>query len=293
MPRAAAAATVFAALAGTAQACDSTPCGGPCSDGKQLGTCMDVGGKCDCVRFPARPLLRGAAAPRPQEASAAVRPPPKGGLYCGGIPGILTMNLTIIDGAHLSLNSVIAAADIVVACSSESFEYQHDTGVLDISKAMKDPSDCLAKASLQDGGSRFTFTFDGDSTVTAKNSKWGSVDLKVTGAGSCRPEALHRAAPATAGHIVLQNCADSACKTGCTTRTVNFGECFRLSQNMVMRRVTGCSGFFINVQEYDFGDNSCSHLVAAGQDPIGTCSDDTPSWEYTDCKVGRWANGTA
>ena len=95
----------------------------------------------------------------------------------------------------------ITIANIVVNCPGEAFEFKSDTGVLDISKDMADPSNCFAKASAQDGGSTFTFTYDGTGTVASKNSKWGSIDLKKASGATCKAAALQapRVAPPTAG----------------------------------------------------------------------------------------------
>ena len=84
-----------------------------------------------------------------------------------------------------------------------AFAFAADTGVLDISKDMADPTNCLAKASAQDGGSTFTFTYDGSGTVASKNSKWGSIDLKLASGATCAAVSLKKArvAPPAAGSL--------------------------------------------------------------------------------------------
>eukprot|EP00660_Eupelagonema_oceanica_P004832 gene4832-19277_t len=93
--------------------------------------------------------------------SPRVAPPAKGSLFCGGIPGILNSNLSIVDEATMGYVNDITIANIVVNCPSEAYAFDASTGVLDISKDMADPSNCFAKASATDGGSTFTFTYNG------------------------------------------------------------------------------------------------------------------------------------
>ena len=44
----------------------------------------------------------------------------------------------------------------MVHCPGEAYVFEADTGVLNIDADLADPADCFAKASAQDGGSRFT-----------------------------------------------------------------------------------------------------------------------------------------
>eukprot|EP01062_Namystynia_karyoxenos_P067072 TRINITY_DN60973_c0_g1_i1.p1 TRINITY_DN60973_c0_g1~~TRINITY_DN60973_c0_g1_i1.p1 ORF type:complete len:282 (+),score=53.87 TRINITY_DN60973_c0_g1_i1:81-848(+) len=155
--------------------CDAANCGGPCQDGQQVGTCMPVGGRCDCLRmFTAQSRVQ-----------SFVAPPKPGALFCGSIPGILSCNLTIVAQGRFAFSASINAADITVSCPAEPYDYQHDTGLLNISAAIADPSDCLAVASARDGGSRWSFTYGGSDTLTMRNSKWGSVDLQLAQGSSC------------------------------------------------------------------------------------------------------------
>eukprot|EP01065_Artemidia_motanka_P016136 TRINITY_DN1988_c2_g1_i1.p1 TRINITY_DN1988_c2_g1~~TRINITY_DN1988_c2_g1_i1.p1 ORF type:complete len:264 (+),score=90.68 TRINITY_DN1988_c2_g1_i1:89-880(+) len=110
--------------------------------------------------------------------------PPVGAVFCGGVPGIVASNLTILDKYHLSFNSVNSAAGMQLSCEREYFAFQPFTGVLDISVDLLNPLDCFTKYNVQHGGGVFAFTYDGDSTITAKNSKSGSVDLKRA-SGQC------------------------------------------------------------------------------------------------------------
>jgi hypothetical protein len=91
--------------------------------------------------------------------ASAVDPPAAGSLYCGGIPGILNSNLTVTSATSLAYFNDITIANIVVNCPTEAYVYQADTGVLNIDADMADPANCFAKASAQDGGSTFTFTY--------------------------------------------------------------------------------------------------------------------------------------
>ncbi len=79
----------------------------------------------------------------------------------------------------------ITIANIVVNCPGEAYVFEADTGVLNIDADMADPANCFAKASAQDGGSTFTFTYDGTDTIASKNSKWGSIDLKKASGATC------------------------------------------------------------------------------------------------------------
>eukprot|EP01062_Namystynia_karyoxenos_P060869 TRINITY_DN5263_c0_g1_i1.p1 TRINITY_DN5263_c0_g1~~TRINITY_DN5263_c0_g1_i1.p1 ORF type:complete len:233 (+),score=59.55 TRINITY_DN5263_c0_g1_i1:63-761(+) len=126
-------------------------------------------------------------------AAAAVDPPPAGSLFCGGVPGILSSNLTVLPGSRMTYFSDIKIVSVVVDCPREPFDFQPDTGVMDIAQDMANPSDCFAQASARDGGSTFTFTYDGDATVGSKNSKWGAVDLKRASGASCHASFLGRA----------------------------------------------------------------------------------------------------
>eukprot|EP01062_Namystynia_karyoxenos_P076729 TRINITY_DN757_c0_g1_i1.p1 TRINITY_DN757_c0_g1~~TRINITY_DN757_c0_g1_i1.p1 ORF type:complete len:349 (+),score=67.01 TRINITY_DN757_c0_g1_i1:356-1402(+) len=117
-----------------------------------------------------------------------VAAPPVGKAFCGGVPGILKSNITVLSATTMEYHNNIMVAGINVDCPKENFVYDAATGVLDISKDMADPSDCFAKASAQDGGSKFTFTYDG-TKITSKNSKWGAIDLKPCSSVE-RPQAV-------------------------------------------------------------------------------------------------------
>eukprot|EP01065_Artemidia_motanka_P026313 TRINITY_DN31233_c0_g1_i1.p2 TRINITY_DN31233_c0_g1~~TRINITY_DN31233_c0_g1_i1.p2 ORF type:complete len:243 (+),score=91.26 TRINITY_DN31233_c0_g1_i1:55-729(+) len=126
--------------------------------------------------------LSSAACGAAEQQPAGGAPPP--GLYCGSIAGILNSNLTVINATHMTYFNDITVANVLVACPDQPFVFQPDTGLLDISKDMADPTNCFAKASVQDGGSTFTFTFDGLSSITSSNSRWGAIDLQKAG-GRC------------------------------------------------------------------------------------------------------------
>ena len=116
-------------------------------------------------------LASGATCSAASLQKARAAPPAVGSLFCGGIPGILNSNLTVKTATSMDYFNDITFANIVVNCPGEAFVFAADTGILDISKDMADPSNCFAKASAQDGGSTFTFTYDGTSTIASKNSK--------------------------------------------------------------------------------------------------------------------------
>eukprot|EP00756_Hemistasia_phaeocysticola_P013518 Hpha_TRINITY_DN15284_c0_g1::TRINITY_DN15284_c0_g1_i1::g.67069::m.67069 len=118
-------------------------------------------------------------------AAVGVQPPPNGAVFCGGIPGSLKGNLTVISEAFLGVLLEINTAGVQVDCPKEAFLFDSSSGLLDISADIVDPNDCLAKAAQRDGGSQFTFTFDGVNTVTIQDSKWGALDLHQSGTGKC------------------------------------------------------------------------------------------------------------
>jgi hypothetical protein len=130
-------------------------------------------------------LASGATCAAASLKKARVDPPAAGSLYCGGIPGILNSNLTVTSATSLAYFNDITIANIVVNCPTEAYVYQADTGVLNIDADMADPANCFAKASAQDGGSTFTFTYDGSGVIASKNSKWGSIDLKLASGATC------------------------------------------------------------------------------------------------------------
>ena len=115
----------------------------------------------------------------------------------------LNSNLTVKSATSLDYFNDITIANIVVNCPGEPYTFAADTGVLDISKDMADPANCFAKASAQDGGSTFTFTYDGSSTIASKNSKWGSIDLKKASGATCAAVSLKKARvdPPAAGSL--------------------------------------------------------------------------------------------
>eukprot|EP01062_Namystynia_karyoxenos_P076746 TRINITY_DN757_c0_g1_i7.p1 TRINITY_DN757_c0_g1~~TRINITY_DN757_c0_g1_i7.p1 ORF type:complete len:306 (+),score=85.22 TRINITY_DN757_c0_g1_i7:329-1246(+) len=123
-----------------------------------------------------------------------VAAPPVGKAFCGGVPGILKSNITVLSATTMEYHNNIMVAGINVDCPKENFVYDAATGVLDISKDMANPSDCFAKASAQGGStftftlSKFTFTYDG-TKITSKNSKWGAIDLKPCSSVE-RPQAV-------------------------------------------------------------------------------------------------------
>merc|ERR1712072_139511 len=106
---------------------------------------------------------------------AAVPNGPPNGLFCGKVPFIISMNMTV-NAATMTFdyNNDIKVAHKSVSCSGEKFKY--DGTNFDISGALADPNDCLAKAISQDAKSKPTITFDG-TNIVAKNG-YGTLKLK-------------------------------------------------------------------------------------------------------------------
>lgn len=143
---------------------------------------------------------------KPLPAPAVARPradgPQPGELYCGKVGGglILTTNLTIgADGASMDYYNHITIAKTLIACPGEKYEWQAGEGcdatvkgkagcgTLDVTKTVSDPNDCLAKGGAAEGGAVHTFIYDGPEagTISAKDSKYGTVEMKLSKNGKC------------------------------------------------------------------------------------------------------------
>merc|ERR1712072_466130 len=98
------------------------------------------------------------------------------GTFCGGVPFIISMNMTVHDDSTFDYHNNVKVAHKTVDCTGEKFTWVDSTKIFDISKALADPNDCLAKAVAQDSKSKPTLSFDG-TNVVAKNG-YGTLKLK-------------------------------------------------------------------------------------------------------------------
>merc|ERR1712072_178542 len=100
---------------------------------------------------------------------------PPNGLFCGKVPFIISMNMTVNAAAMtFDYNNDVKVTGLKVSCSGEKFKY--DGTNFDISGVLADPTDCLAKAISKDAKSKPTITFDG-TNIVAKNG-YGTLKLK-------------------------------------------------------------------------------------------------------------------
>merc|ERR1711959_302120 len=100
---------------------------------------------------------------------------PPNGLFCGKVPFIISMNMTVNAAAMtFDYNNDVKVTGLKVSCSGEKFKY--DGTNFDISGVLADPTDCLAKAISKDAKSKPTLSFDG-TNIVAKNG-YGTLKLK-------------------------------------------------------------------------------------------------------------------
>ena len=117
----------------------------------------------DMFKFPATAL------------GAALSPP--AGTFCGSLLGIIKENVTFYpDGASYDYFNDINIAKTHVACTGEKYSWDGATGAIDISAALADPSDCMAKSTAGAPKSVPTFSWDG-SAVSSKNG-YGTLKMK-------------------------------------------------------------------------------------------------------------------
>jgi len=108
---------------------------------------------------------------------------PPSGTYCGKVPFIISMNMTIhADSMTFDYNNDVKVTGFKVSCSGEPYKFDEATNTFDISGALSNPSDCLAKAIAKDAKAKPSITFDG-TNIAAKNG-YGTLKLKPT-SGSC------------------------------------------------------------------------------------------------------------
>merc|ERR1719473_2443511 len=86
------------------------------------------------------------------------------------------------DSMTFDYNNDVKVTGFKVSCSGEPYKFDEATNTFDISGALSNPSDCLAKAIAKDAKAKPSITFDG-TNIAAKNG-YGTLKLKPT-SGSC------------------------------------------------------------------------------------------------------------
>jgi len=104
------------------------------------------------------------------------------GIFCGSVPFIISMNMTVHTDGTFDYNNDIKIKRQTVSCLGEKFKWDEASKSFDISGALADPSDCLAKAISQDPKAKPTLTYDG-TNIVAKNG-YGTLKLKPS-SGNC------------------------------------------------------------------------------------------------------------
>merc|ERR1712072_712010 len=105
------------------------------------------------------------------------------GLFCGAAGPIKqSIQLGAATGYWKQVLKVGPVEKTVFDCPTE--KYVLSGNKIDISADLKDQNDCLEKAFTSDKSST-TYTWDGKDSITAVNSKWGTVVLKRSSATSC------------------------------------------------------------------------------------------------------------